>query len=536
MKMVKSLLLGSAAGLVAVGGAQAADLPVKAKPVEYVKICTLYGEGYYYIPGSDTCIKFGGYVRADYGWNVAGSRTPAYSGTQGAQDRTVSQYSTRHRGNLQVDTRTQTQYGTLRTFTSLHFQNEDGVFSQNVARAFIQWAGFTFGHAQSFQDTWGITDSWHYAQEQNNSDTGANGVNQIAYTWELGNGMTLTVGADEQRRKSIANLSVVATIAVGREPVSSFRGQEFPDPHIDFKVNQAWGYWATSFVAHDASASYYNGGGNSTACGTAGAGTFGAPLSSCGHPNNRIGWAAQTGAELKMDMITPGDRLGFGVRYAEGASGYGGGSNLATASLFGPTVTSVPASIGSLAFGPMTDGVFLNGSQIQLTTTWTAMAGYEHLWTPTLKTSFTAGYSAVLYNSSAKSMFATNMCGVPVSAAGSVTPANLPGTNANLGAQAGINNLSNCDPDWGFFQGGIRTQWNVAPGFYLGVDTFYTHVFTAFKGSVAQVNGATLGATSGNATLINPIIGGRPNGLYAIRDLGTFGMVFRAQRAFNAGD
>jgi hypothetical protein len=223
MKMVKSLLLGSAAGLVAVAGAQAADLPVKAKPVEYVKICTLYGEGYYYIPGSDTCIRFGGYVRADYGWNVAGARTPAYSGTQGAQDRTVSQYSTRHRGNLQIDTRTQTQYGTLRTFTSLHFQNEDGVFSQNVARAFIQWAGFTFGHAQSYQDTWGITDSWHYAQQQNNSDTGANGVNQIAYTWELGNGMTITAGADEVRRKAIANLSSASTLAIGREPSNSFR-------------------------------------------------------------------------------------------------------------------------------------------------------------------------------------------------------------------------------------------------------------------------------------------------------------------------
>ena len=61
MKMVKSLLLGSAAGLVAVAGAQAADLPVKAKPVEYVKICSLYGEGFFYIPGTDTCIKIGGW-------------------------------------------------------------------------------------------------------------------------------------------------------------------------------------------------------------------------------------------------------------------------------------------------------------------------------------------------------------------------------------------------------------------------------------------------------------------------------------------
>ena len=66
MKMVKSLLLGSAAGLVAVAGAQAADLPVKAKPVEYVKICSIYGAGFFYIPGTDTCIKIGGWIRAEY--------------------------------------------------------------------------------------------------------------------------------------------------------------------------------------------------------------------------------------------------------------------------------------------------------------------------------------------------------------------------------------------------------------------------------------------------------------------------------------
>ncbi len=43
MKMVKSLLLGSAAGLAAVTAGQAADLPVKAKPVEYVKIAVSTG-------------------------------------------------------------------------------------------------------------------------------------------------------------------------------------------------------------------------------------------------------------------------------------------------------------------------------------------------------------------------------------------------------------------------------------------------------------------------------------------------------------
>ncbi len=73
-------LLGTAAGLIAVGGAQAADLPVKAKAVEYVKICSLYGAGFYYIPGSDTCIKLGGYLRAEVALNAGGNYSAQYNG------------------------------------------------------------------------------------------------------------------------------------------------------------------------------------------------------------------------------------------------------------------------------------------------------------------------------------------------------------------------------------------------------------------------------------------------------------------------
>ena len=84
MKMVKSLLLGSAAGLVAVTAGQAADLPVKAKPVEYVKVCSLYGAGFYYMPGTDMCIKIGGWVRVEATWgNDNGSMTwGPYSGQE----------------------------------------------------------------------------------------------------------------------------------------------------------------------------------------------------------------------------------------------------------------------------------------------------------------------------------------------------------------------------------------------------------------------------------------------------------------------
>ena len=72
MTKIKSLLLGTAAGLLAVGGVQAADMPVKAAPVNYVKICSLYGDGFYYIPGTDTCLKLGGYLRVQAEYNMGG--------------------------------------------------------------------------------------------------------------------------------------------------------------------------------------------------------------------------------------------------------------------------------------------------------------------------------------------------------------------------------------------------------------------------------------------------------------------------------
>src|SRR6185312_2630118 len=74
---IKSLLFGSAAALVAVSGARAADAVVVAEPepAEYVRICDVYGTGYFYIPGTETCLRVGGYVRMDVSGGQAGSFT-----------------------------------------------------------------------------------------------------------------------------------------------------------------------------------------------------------------------------------------------------------------------------------------------------------------------------------------------------------------------------------------------------------------------------------------------------------------------------
>ena len=60
MSFIKRLL-PALAGVAFVPGARAADLPARqAAPIEYVRICDAYGAGFFYIPGTDTCLRAGG--------------------------------------------------------------------------------------------------------------------------------------------------------------------------------------------------------------------------------------------------------------------------------------------------------------------------------------------------------------------------------------------------------------------------------------------------------------------------------------------
>ena len=211
MKLVKSLLLGSAAGLIAVSGAQAADLPVKAKAVEYVRICSLYGAGFYYIPGTDTCIKLGGYVRADALANTNGDYSIGQGAPAGAKNRLSGYYTTRARMDFNVDTRTATEYGVVRTYADMVFSYDTpsvtgsgggttaptGAASLGLYHAFIQFAGFTFGRTVSIFDA-----PWqsYPAGGPDFLPGGTNwvtGINQIAYTADFGQGITGSVALQD---------------------------------------------------------------------------------------------------------------------------------------------------------------------------------------------------------------------------------------------------------------------------------------------------------------------------------------------------
>jgi hypothetical protein len=504
MKMVKSLLLGSAAGVVAIAGAQAADLPVKAKPVQYVKICTLYGDGFYYIPGSDTCIRFSGYIRADYGYNVTGARTANYAAGAGAQDRTTNNYSTRHRGSFSVDTRTQTAYGTLRTFQTHHMQNENGSESTNIARAFIQWGGFTFGRTVSFTDHEGsLGDSGMRSlhQTQNQSDTGANGTNQIAYTWQLGNGITLNVGADERRVKSLVNLSVPTTFAgggtlnsgaaVGLEPISARDGNNHPNPWVSLRINQAWGRASVAVIANHNEGAYYGAGAAPVPCAQQTPPLSMVGNTNCGHPDGKWGFAVISGTEIKLDMLSPGSRLGAYFNYGVGASAYGGGSNLVSPGLYG--------SGNEVALGFITDGVFLNNGSIQQTTTWTAGGGFEYFWTRNFSSTIYGNYTEVSYNDTVNA--GRLWCTAGIQGAG---------FTKTTGA---------CDFGFKYWTVGTHHDWFPLPGLRFAVDVMYTGIDSNMSGetiSIVRTQGA------------------RVPGVYTIKDLGIVSTIFRAQRTWGA--
>ncbi|MBB3610693.1 porin [Rhizobium sp. BK602] len=183
---IKSLLLGSAAALAAVSGAHAADAVVAAEPepLEYVRICDAYGAGYFFIPGTETCLKIGGKVRTEGQWY------DAYN----PQHVTGTLWHTR--AELQLQTATDTEYGALKTNTELRWDWNDGnSTSTNFLHGSISLGGFTIGKEDSQFNVF-----TGYAGDVINDDVVYDGpyeLNQITYNYDAGNGFTAVISVED---------------------------------------------------------------------------------------------------------------------------------------------------------------------------------------------------------------------------------------------------------------------------------------------------------------------------------------------------
>ncbi|MGY6249400.1 porin [Bosea thiooxidans] len=371
MKLVKSLLLGTAAGIAAVAGAQAADLPSrKAAPVEYVRVCTAYGAGFFYIPGTDSCLRISGRVRAEY---AVGQRYGDY------QDA----YGTRARGRLNVDVRTATAYGTLRTFIRYELTNNSGIYSSGtglynpgatipgIARgpsstttgslvdlAFVQFGPITAGRAQSFFDFY--ANDLGFASVRT-SDTR---LNLLAYTATFGSGFSATVSAEDRTSGTLGRENGGVTyLGLAGTGTAITQGQDYPDLIASLRVDQGWGSAQLSGAIGQRKYAVAN--------------TIGAI------DGDEIAWAIQGGVKINLPMLAAGDALWLQAAYADGALGYLG---------WGPGSLGL-GRIGRLtladaAINPVTGNV-------DTSTGWSVVAAFRHFWTPTLRTELFGSYSEV---------------------------------------------------------------------------------------------------------------------------------------------
>jgi hypothetical protein len=354
MKMVKSLILGTAVAFAATAGAQAADMPVKAKPVSYVKICPQYGPGFYYVPGTDICLKVGGLVFAEVGYHAAGAITTLAA----ALPATESELNWRSRGYVALDARTATPYGVLRSYILGGFQQRNnlsgGQFGANnygvqadgfVQYAFIQFAGFTAGLANSFFD---------FGANYMTLSVAANPwtwTNLFAYTANFGNGFSATISLEDASNTRLGNAGAAAGTGVAHY-VS-------PDIVGNLRLDQAWGSAQVMGAAHQSRF------------------VFG----------NEWGWAFGAGVEFKLPMLGAGDTLKFTAVTSDGAAAFTGLDNTPNGAIGGVALGFVPG--GGLATVVLDHNNALGG-QTEATS---FMVQFRHFWTPTVQSVGHAGYN-----------------------------------------------------------------------------------------------------------------------------------------------
>lgn len=353
----KSLLFGSAA-IMAVGtGAQAADLPV-VEPVEYVRICDAFGTGFYYIPGTETCLRISGRVRVEthYVDGPDDDELPNFIGSN--QDEDFNNWTTRARGNLRFDARTQTDFGLVRAFANFQLTIGPSDFANNYSstgtdldQAYIQISRervtFTAGHVDSFFDSPYSSNTFG---TRVGIDDPTTSQTLFGVTFSSGGPLSFSISAEDPASSGRRFSGDDELVLPGPDGLlgtpddiiifedDGYEGQEYPDGVANVRWDGGWGTLFASGVVrgiHDND-----------------------PNSSGG---DGIGWATNIGIVADLGMFNFGATAG----YADGAIGYitndpGGVGDYSSDADDTNSAWSVRAGIGA-DFSPTLSG-FLDAS------------------------------------------------------------------------------------------------------------------------------------------------------------------------------
>lgn len=333
--MARFIALGMLAGFAGASApAIAADLPVAPEPVDYVRICDAYGSRFYYIPGTETCLRVRGRLRTEFRVRNFGEAENAWG------ERDSDGYQWRSRGYLYLDARTETSFGTLRGFIELYMQQTNDRAGFSIDNAYIQWGGLTAGLTNSNFDF--FTGYAYNAQIESYSDQS---LNQIAYTYAFGNGFNATVAVEDRSDRQASIELNGSTLGYG--------GTRMPDLIGVLGVSQGWGEAQVMGALHqvypDAA---FNG--------------------QTGRSEDELGFAVGAGVEINFGGLAQGGSIALQGVYTDGASAY-----------------------GSTGWNDLITDAVWDGNSTETTRTWNVFGGVSLDLTNTVELNVEGGYHNV---------------------------------------------------------------------------------------------------------------------------------------------
>ncbi|MBX4335159.1 porin [Bartonella raoultii] len=255
---IKSLFLSSTIAFVAISGAQAASTVIaEPEPVEYVRVCDAYGKGYFYIPGTETCMRISGSVRSDLlgGDNIGAT-------TEAELENKRKTYGASSRLTLVFQAASETELGTLRSYARIYsnWGNGKDTAGAKLSAAYIELGGFRVGLDDTIFNSW----TGGYGNVLNDDSIAPAGVartNFISYTFSGDSGFSAIIGAelgnasiDDKVRTyySINQDDKVALLPDDSLPSKGVKNYT-PSLVLGVKFMQRWGGFST-VAAYD---SYY---------------------------------------------------------------------------------------------------------------------------------------------------------------------------------------------------------------------------------------------------------------------------------------
>jgi len=277
---------------------------------------------------------------------------------------------------------------------------------------------------------------------------------------------------------AMEDMKYLAGMLAGSNGLNNLGGTRSPDLIGVVKVDQAWGMFQLSAVAHNNHAAYYG------------------ATEPTGHPDDKWGWAVQGALQFKNLPTGAGDVINMQAVYTDGATRYNLQSlAVVSYSMFGSA--SAPGAYQSIGFANAPDAVYTgtstaNGTGLENVTTWGFRGGYTHNWDPYWNTGIYGAYASIRYGNNGKAAICAN----------AVTLLALVGT---------------CNPDFNIAQAGIITRWTPVKNLTFSGDFTWTRIDQKYSGTVVA---PTLASVA------------KPAAVYELKDQDSFNFLLRAQRNF----